>query len=132
MFTRLGTNSYSGTWPIGNKCIACGNVSEVTVVLPYGSDYDEEHLCADCIRAFVDPAIEVRKNGVLLKPGSLKAIAWEMRNGDVFTVVDEILHRFQFLMNFDWRFNYCQWAHLRKKATQQARAGDVATPLRCR
>ena len=50
-----------------------------------------------------------------MKPGSIKAIAYEIKNGDVFTVLDEILHAFDFIIgNFEWRAAFCWWAHERK------------------
>ncbi len=42
--------------------------------------------------------------------GSLKAIAYEVKHGDIFTILDEIWHSFDwFLPSVHWRF--CQWAH---------------------
>lgn len=47
-----------------------------------------------------------------MNAGSLEAILYEIKHGDIFTVLDEILHAFDFLIgDFDWRFRFCQWAH---------------------
>ncbi len=47
--------------------------------------------------------------------GSIKAIWYELRHGDVFTLIDEVWHTWV----FDWilpglHFRFCQWTHLRK------------------
>lgn len=42
------------TWYPTPICIACGKPSDFTVTLPYGSQYDSDQLCVDCIRGFVD------------------------------------------------------------------------------
>lgn len=50
------------TWYPTPICIACGKPSDVTAIMPYGSQYDGDHLCVDCIRAFVDSLIsEMRR-----------------------------------------------------------------------
>lgn len=46
------------TWYPTPICIACGNPSDFTAIMPYGTGYDGEHLCADCIRSFVDTLID--------------------------------------------------------------------------
>lgn len=50
-------------------CVACGELSQNYIQLPYGSDFDGMYLCSDCIRTFVDPAIRVRR-GDDLQDGS--------------------------------------------------------------
>lgn len=39
-------------------CARCRKPSPCTAILPYGSRYDGEHLCADCIKEIVDPEID--------------------------------------------------------------------------
>ena len=47
-----------------------------------------------------------------MESGSLKAIWWELSNGTLWTILDEILHAFDWLIgNYGWRFSFCQWAH---------------------
>ncbi len=50
-----------------------------------------------------------------LNAGSWRAILWELRHGDVWTVMDEIMHAFDWLPVFTGaRYRFCQWAHGRK------------------
>ena len=44
-------------WQLIPICIACGKPSDFTAILPYGTGYDGEHLCSECIKSFVDPPI---------------------------------------------------------------------------
>ncbi len=63
------------------------------------------------------------EGGPLLKAGSWKAIRFEARNGDIFTVLDELLHALDWvhpLGNAHWRWRFCQWAHLRNEPGWQA------------
>ena len=48
----------SWTWHPLPVCVVCGKQSEFTAVLPYGSDYDGEHLCAECVHRLVDSQVE--------------------------------------------------------------------------
>ncbi len=45
-------------WQFTPICIACGKPSDFTVILPYGSKYEDDHLCAACIQHFVDALID--------------------------------------------------------------------------
>ena len=48
--------------------------------------------------------------------GSLQAIWYELRHGDVFTVIDEVLHAWPFywlIGNTTWRHRFCNWSHTR-------------------
>ena len=47
----------NSTLNTASMCIACGKQSEFTTKLPWGSQYDGDYLCGDCICAFVDPVI---------------------------------------------------------------------------
>ncbi len=44
-------------WQLTPICIACGKPSDFVVRLPYPSKYDDDYLCGECVRTFVDPAI---------------------------------------------------------------------------
>lgn len=45
--------------------------------------------------------------------GSWAAIKWEMRNGDLWTVIDEIWHRAEWLLPAT-HWHFCQWSHNRR------------------
>ena len=58
-----------------------------------------------------------------LEVGCPKAIWWEIRHGDIFTVIDELFHvldRIPLVEKLIWdtpiaevRYRYCTWAHTR-------------------
>ena len=45
-------------WEPYPVCVVCKKPSEITIVLPYGSDYDGEHLCSECTHRIIDPEIK--------------------------------------------------------------------------
>ena len=45
-------------YPIGPTCLICGRIAQpLALRLPYASQYDGEHICEDCVRHYLDPAI---------------------------------------------------------------------------
>jgi hypothetical protein len=42
--------------------------------------------------------------------GSLEAILWELRHGDLLTVIDEVWHALDWLLPGP-HFRFCRWAH---------------------
>lgn len=49
--------------------------------------------------------------------GTWQSIWYEIVHGDMWTVIDEILHVLDHIPNFpypNWRYRFCNWAHTRK------------------
>lgn len=49
-----------GEWTFHSysTCIYCGKSKSICVTLPYGSRYDGESICADCISSILDPILD--------------------------------------------------------------------------
>ena len=57
--TFVTANPKTGYWVFHSypNCILCGEPSPNTVRLPYGSRYDGESICTDCIGKLIDPML---------------------------------------------------------------------------
>ena len=45
-------------YPSGPTCLICGRLAQpLALRLPYASRYDGEHVCEECVRRYLDPAI---------------------------------------------------------------------------
>ena len=51
---------FYSSYPSGPTCSICGRIAQpLALRLPYASQYDGEHICEDCVRRYLDPAIVI-------------------------------------------------------------------------